>query len=111
MAVLPVLGLAGVMSVVVECAVTESIQDSVADEHRAGVLGLGDAVMVSCAMVGTLVAPLLAAALGPRLGLVVLGGACVVVGAGRGRAVATFACGPCAAVAAPEPAVIIRRVA
>ena len=75
MAVLPVLGLAGVMSVVVECAVTESIQDSVADEHRAGVLGLGDAVMVSCAMVGTLVAPLLAAALGPRLGLVVLGGA------------------------------------
>ena len=79
MSVLPVLGLAGVMSVVVECAVTESIQDSVADEHRAGVLGLGDAVMVSCAMVGTLVAPLLAAALGPRLGLVVLGGACVVV--------------------------------
>ena len=58
---------------------TETIQDSVADEHRAGVLGLGDAVMVSCAMVGTLVAPLLAAALGPRLGLVVLGGACVVV--------------------------------
>jgi MFS family permease len=78
LSVLPVLGLAGVMSVVVECAITETLQYNVPDAHRAGVLGLGDAVMVSCAMVGTFLAPLLAAALGPRLALVLLGATCVV---------------------------------
>ncbi|MET0524494.1 MAG: MFS transporter [Nocardioides sp.] len=76
---LPVLGLAGAVSVLGESAVTENIQDGVADEHRAGALGLGDAVMVSCAMAGSLAAPLLAAALGARGALVLLGSTCLVV--------------------------------
>ena len=76
---LPVLGLAGAVSVLAESAVTENIQDGVADEHRAGALGLGDAVMVSCAMGGSLAAPLLASTLGPRSALVLLGSTCLVV--------------------------------
>ena len=77
---LPVLGLAGAVSVLAESAVTENIQDGVADEHRAGALGLGDAVMVSCAMVGSLAAPLLASALGARGALVLLGSTCLIAG-------------------------------
>ncbi len=77
-AALPVLGIAGAVAVLVECAITETIQDGVADEHRAGVLGLADAVMVSCALAGTFLAPLLAAALGARLTLILVGLACLV---------------------------------
>ena len=75
---LPVLGLAGAVAVLAESAVTENIQDGVADEHRAGALGMGDAVMVACAMVGSLAAPLLASALGARSALVLLGSTCLV---------------------------------
>jgi len=76
---LPVLGLAGAVSVLAESAVTENIQDGVADEHRAGALGLGDAVMVCCAMAGSLAAPLLASALGARGALVLLGSTCLIL--------------------------------
>jgi hypothetical protein len=78
MLALPVLGLAGAVAVLAESAVTESLQDGVADEHRSGALGLGDAVMVSCAMAGSLVAPLLASAIGARSALVLLGSTCLV---------------------------------
>ncbi len=78
MLTLPVLGLAGAVAVLAESAVTESLQDGVADEHRSGALGLGDAVMVSCAMAGSLVAPLLASAIGARSALVLLGSTCLV---------------------------------
>ena len=89
-AALPILGVAGAVAVLVECAITETIQLGVADEHRAGVLGLADAVMVSCAMVGSFTAPLLADALGARLTLLLVGVAClvaVVPGVLRGRRV------------------------
>ena len=92
-AALPILGLAGAVAVLVECAITETIQVGVADEHRAGVLGLADAVMVSCAMVGSFTAPLLAAALGARLTLLLVGVAClvaVVSGVLRGRRVSEW---------------------
>lgn len=74
---LPVLGLAGAVAVAVECAITEMIQDDVADEHRAGALGLADAVMVCCAMAGALLGPLLAAGLGSRVALLLLAGVCL----------------------------------
>lgn len=76
-AALPVLGLAGAVAVLVECAITEMIQDGVTDEHRAGVLGLADAVMVLSAMVGAFLGPLLAAGVGPRLALGLAGVACL----------------------------------
>jgi MFS family permease len=75
-AALPVLGLAGALSVAVECAVTETLQTEVPDDHRAGVLGLADAVMVSSAMAGSFLAPLLAEELGPRSALVLTGSVC-----------------------------------
>lgn len=78
-AALPVLGLAGAVAVLVECAITEMVQDGVADEHRAGALGLADGVMVCCAMVGAFVGPLLAAGLGSRSALVLTGLACLAV--------------------------------
>lgn len=77
MVALPVLGLAGAVAVAVECAITEMIQDGVADEHRAGALGLADAVMVCCAMVGAVLGPLLASALGSRLALLIVGLVCL----------------------------------
>ena len=46
---------------------TQTIQVAVADEHRAGALGLGDSVMVLGALVGSLLAPPLATAGGPRV--------------------------------------------
>ncbi len=88
MSALPVLGLAGAMAVAIECAITEMIQDGVADEHRAGALGLADAVMVCCAMAGALLGPLLAGAVGSKLALLLPGLACMialVVGRGRPR--------------------------
>ena len=81
-AALPVLGLGGAVAVLVECAITETIQDGVADEHRAGVLGLADAVMVSCAMLGAFVAPVVAGGIGARSTLALIGLACLLVGVG-----------------------------
>lgn len=83
---LPVLGLAGAMAVAIECAITEMIQDGIADEHRAGALGLADAVMVCCAMAGALLGPLLAGAVGSRLALVLTALLCLLgLVQGRGR--------------------------
>ena len=45
---------------------TEAIQDAVPDDQRAGILGLTDSVMVGAALLASLVAPSLAAALGAR---------------------------------------------
>jgi MFS family permease len=70
-AVLP-LAVAGAATVHVEGALTETIQDGVPDSARAGVLGLTDSVMVGAAMLGSLVAPWLAATIGARALLVVL---------------------------------------
>ena len=81
LAALPILGLGGAVAVLVECAITETIQDGVADEHRAGVLGLADAVMVSCAMVGAFAAPVIAGGIGARPTLVLVGLGCLAVGA------------------------------
>ncbi len=73
----PALALVGAAAVHVEGAVTGQIQDAVPDEHRAGTLGLTDSVMVGAALVGSLVAPALVSALGPRGLLVLLAAACV----------------------------------
>ena len=78
-AVLP-LALAGAATVYVEGALTETIQDGVPDAARAGVLGLTDSVMVGAALVGSLVAPWLAATLGAR-GLLLLLAAMALAGA------------------------------
>lgn len=63
--------LVGAATVHVEGAVTEAIQDAVPDAQRAGALGLTDSVMVGAALAGSLVAPWLSSALGPR-GVVLL---------------------------------------
>ncbi len=55
-----------------ESAVTETIQDGVPDERRAGVLGLTDSVMVGAAMVGSLLAPWLASVVGARASLLLI---------------------------------------
>jgi MFS family permease len=78
-AVLP-LAVAGAATVHVEGALTETIQDGVPDNARAGVLGLTDSVMVGAAMLGSLVAPWIAATIGAR-GLLVLLAAVAVTGA------------------------------
>lgn len=106
MAALPVLGLAGAVAVAIECAITEMIQDGIADEHRAGALGLADAVMVCCAMVGALLGPLLAGGLGSRLTLLLAGLACLAalpVRSGRLRRRRTTA-SPTPAAGGPSPA-------
>ena len=73
---LPVLALAGAVAVVVESSVTQTIQVAVPDEHRAGALGLGDSVMVLGALLGSLLAPPLAAAGGPRVTFWLAAAAC-----------------------------------
>jgi len=69
---LPLLAAIGAASVHVESAVTEQIQDAVADGQRAGVLGVADSVMVGAALVGSLAAPWLGDLLGSTLLLVLL---------------------------------------
>jgi hypothetical protein len=64
--------------VVIESLVTGTLQDRVPDHHRAGALGLADAVMVGSCLVGSLVAPTLVTATGPRVSLLVLAGLAVV---------------------------------
>jgi MFS family permease len=49
-----------------ECQMTSVIQHNVPDRARAFALGLADTVMMSAAVVGTSLAPLLASQLGPR---------------------------------------------
>jgi MFS transporter len=78
-AVLP-LAVAGAATVHVEGALTETIQDGVPNNARAGVLGLTDSVMVGAAMLGSLVAPWFAATIGAR-GLLVVLAAVAVSGA------------------------------
>jgi MFS family permease len=78
-AALPGLAVVGALAVLVECAVTETLQAEVPDEHRAGVLGVADTVMVAGALVGSFVAPLLAAWLGPRAAVVVEAVSCLAV--------------------------------
>lgn len=64
-AVLPLL-VAGATAVHVEGAVTEAIQDAVPDWQRAGTLGLTDSVILGASLLGSLAAPWLSSALGPR---------------------------------------------
>ncbi|MFT4009381.1 MAG: MFS transporter [Nocardioidaceae bacterium] len=58
------LALAGAAAVHVETAATETIQEGVPDQQRAELLGVTDTAMVAAALVGSLVAPVLATALG-----------------------------------------------
>ena len=109
------LALAGAATVQVESSVTEVIQDGVPDAHRAGVLGLGDSVIVGASLVGSLCAPWLASVVGPRLLLILLalvGVAAIAVprghrvrrSAGRSPAVgATMRYGPTRATRAAGP--------
>src|SRR3954468_14009521 len=81
-ALLP-LGLAGAASVHAESAATGIIQAEAPDEVRAAMFGLADACMVGAAMVGALVAPLVAAVVPPPLLLlglaVVAGGSATII--------------------------------
>ncbi|MEO5852315.1 MAG: MFS transporter [Nocardioides sp.] len=69
------LALAGAAAVVVESAATGVIQEHAPDQVRATVLGVTDTAMVAAAMAGTLLAPLAADMVGPR---VLLAGAAVL---------------------------------
>jgi MFS family permease len=68
------LALVGALSVHVEGALTETIQDAVPDRARAGVLGRTDTVMVTAALLGSLAAPWLSSAIGPRSAVLLLAG-------------------------------------
>lgn len=72
------LALAGAAGVLIESLVTGTLQDEVPDHHRAGALGLADAVMVGSCLVGSLVGPALVAGAGPRLAVVLLAAAAVL---------------------------------
>lgn len=76
-AVAPLL-VVGAAAVGVEAAATELLQDTVPDHRRAGVLGLGDSVMVLAALLGALLAPPLAGVWGPRPVLWLLAVACLL---------------------------------
>ena len=73
---LPSLAAAGAAAVHVEGAVTETLQDAVPDEHRAGILGLTDSVMVGAALLGSLLAPWLATVVGARVLVALLAAGC-----------------------------------
>jgi hypothetical protein len=88
---LPMLALVGASSVHVEAAATETIQDAVPDERRAGILGLTDSAMVAAAFVGSLIAPWLATTLGPRALVFLLAGACAAASVVPARAIDTTA--------------------
>lgn len=75
-AVVPLL-VAGAATVHVEGALTEAIQDAVPDDHRAGILGLTDSVMVAAALLASLVAPSLASGIGAGPLVAVLAASCV----------------------------------
>jgi len=101
-AVLP-LGVAGAATVYVEGAVTETIQNAVPDDHRAGVLGLTDSVMVGAAMAGSLVAPSLASLLGARPLVALLAAGCLAVALAPARSRRRHVSGPAAAPAPRVP--------
>jgi MFS family permease len=65
LAVLP-LAIGGATAVQVETAATASIQRHAPDSLRASVLGITDTAMVAAALLGALVAPVLAGAMGAR---------------------------------------------
>jgi MFS family permease len=69
---LPMLALAGAAGVVIESLLTGTLQHAVPDRYRAGALGLADTVMVGACLVGSLVAPALAGATGPRAAMVLV---------------------------------------
>ncbi len=77
----------GAAAVTVEAAATELLQETVPDHRRAGVLGLGDSVMVLAALLGALVAPALAGAWGPQPVLWVLAAGCLLGAPALHRAV------------------------
>jgi MFS family permease len=77
---IPVLVVLGAAAVRVEGAVTETLQDAVPDERRAGVLGLADSVMVAAALLASLVTPWLTGRVGPTALLVAMAVGCAVVG-------------------------------
>jgi MFS transporter len=81
----PVLLVLGAASVQVEGAVTETLQDAVPDERRAGVLGLADSVMVGAALLASLLTPWLVGRLGPHTLLLAMAVGCAVVVAGPRR--------------------------
>jgi MFS family permease len=92
---LPLLATVGAASVHVESAVTEQVQDTVADGQRAGVLGAADSVMVGAALVGAVVSPWLGDLLGPTLTLVLLAAlALAALPFSRSRVVATAPAAP-----------------
>ena len=72
-ALLP-LGVAGAASVHAESAATGIIQAEAPDEVRAAMFGLADACMVGAAMVGALLAPIVAAVVTPELVMLGLAG-------------------------------------
>jgi MFS family permease len=74
---LPLLGLAGACAVAVESLVTGTLQRVVPDRHRAGALGLADAVMVGACLVGSLVGPHLAGLTGARPAMVLVASLCL----------------------------------
>ncbi len=76
----------GAAAVGVEAAATELLQRAVPDDRRAGILGVGDSAMVLAALIGALVAPVLAAWWGPRLLLVLLAALCLAAVAPATRA-------------------------
>jgi MFS family permease len=77
--------IAGAATVHVEGAVTEAIQDAVPDSQRAGALGLTDSVMVGAGLAGSLLAPWLSSALGPRGVVLFLAAASMATVAALGR--------------------------
>ena len=77
------LALVGAAGVVIESLVTGTLQDEVPDHHRAGALGLADAVMVGSCLVGSLVGPALVTGAGPRAAVVVLAAAALLPLLGR----------------------------
>jgi MFS family permease len=72
--------LVGAAAVSAEAAATELLQDAVADDRRAGILGVADSVMVLAALVGALVSPLVADWWGPRGVLWLLASGCLLAG-------------------------------
>jgi hypothetical protein len=89
-ALLPLV-VAGAASVHAESAATGIIQIHARDDARASLFGLADACMVGAAMVGALVAPLLASGIGPTVLMSVLALAalaCTAVVGGRVRELA-----------------------
>ena len=109
-AVLP-LAVVAAAAVQVESAATGVMQDAAPDRVRASVLGVADTAMVAAAMVGSLLAPLVAAAVGPRT--LVLAASVLAAGSAllvRGPQVASQVA-PERAAASVRPAVPAPRLA